>query len=225
MLSTPLIELDEDTMRLMFDVNVFGVVRVTKAFAPLIIESQGRIVNISSISGVLAGGLTGYGIYSMTKHAVEAYSDQLAWEMMKFGVSVSAVAPGNFSSNIGVTRCERMLRYRDERNYRYFADEMNEYYASCEARLASSEPSTSPAPVPVAEAVQHALFADKPKEHYLVVSNPFQAQITIGKLLEELVHMNGDHEHSYDRDALIEMLDTEEAVRKGERPRRAPGER
>ena len=144
----PLIELDEWTMNLMFDVNVFGVVRVTKAFAPMVIESKGRIVNISSISGVLAGGLTGYGVYGMTKHAIEAYTDQLAWEMMKFGVLVSAIEPGNFASDIGVTRCERMLRQRDDRNYQYFADEMNEYYQGCEARLASDEPVSAPAPVP-----------------------------------------------------------------------------
>ncbi|HNP62413.1 MAG TPA: SDR family NAD(P)-dependent oxidoreductase [Woeseiaceae bacterium] len=61
----PLIEADEDDFEFLFDVNVFGVFgvfRVTRAFAPLIIESRGRIVNISSISGVLSGG--GYGMYS-----------------------------------------------------------------------------------------------------------------------------------------------------------------
>jgi NAD(P)-dependent dehydrogenase (short-subunit alcohol dehydrogenase family) len=220
----PLIELDEETMKFMFDVNVYGVVRITKAFAPMIIESRGRIVNISSISGVLAGGLTGYGVYGMTKHAIEAYTDQLAWEMMKFGVFVSAIEPGNFASDIGVTRCTRMLRQREERNYQYFADEMNEYYEGCEARLASDEPVSAPAPVPVAAAVEHALFDANPKEHYMVVSEPIEAQITIGKLAEELVHMNGDHDYSYDRETLIKILDAEEAVRKGERPRRMPGE-
>jgi NAD(P)-dependent dehydrogenase (short-subunit alcohol dehydrogenase family) len=220
----PLIELDEGTMDLMFDVNVYGVVRITRAFAPMVIESKGRIVNVSSISGVLAGGLTGYGVYSMTKHAIEAYTDQLAWEMMKFGVAVSAIEPGNYASSIGVTRCRRMLGQRDSRNYRYFADEMNEYYESCEARLASDEPSSSPEPVPVAAAIEHALFDPEPKEHYLVVSDPVEAQITIGKLVEELVHMNGDHEYSYDRETLIRFLDGEEAVRKGELPRRMPGE-
>ena len=49
----PMIELDESEMRFLFDVNIYGPYRVTKAFAPLIIESQGRINNVSSISGVL----------------------------------------------------------------------------------------------------------------------------------------------------------------------------
>jgi len=191
----------------------------------MIIESEGRIVNVSSISGVLAGGLTGYGVYAMTKHAIEAYTDQLAWEMMRFGVFVSAIEPGNFDSDIGVTRCNRMLRQRDERDYKYFADEMNEYYESCEERLANDSPSQSaPPPIPVAVAIEHALFSEQPKEHYMVVSDPIEAQITIGKLAEEMVHMNGGHEYSYDRDTLIKILDAEEAVRKGERPRRMPGD-
>ena len=51
----PITEIDEDDLKWIFDVNVFGVYRVTKAFAPLIIESKGRIVNIRSISGLLSG--------------------------------------------------------------------------------------------------------------------------------------------------------------------------
>ena len=75
----PLVAAREDEFQFLFDVNVFGVYRVTKAFAPLVVASKGRIVNISSISGILAG--PGYGMYAASKHAVEAYSDQLAFEM------------------------------------------------------------------------------------------------------------------------------------------------
>jgi NAD(P)-dependent dehydrogenase (short-subunit alcohol dehydrogenase family) len=98
----PLIEIDESELNFLFDVNVYGPYRITKAFAPLIIEAQGRIVNISSISGILSGG--GYGIYSMSKHAIEAYTDSLAMEMDQLGVKVSAIEPGNYSSEIGLTR-------------------------------------------------------------------------------------------------------------------------
>lgn len=75
----PLIEADVSELEFLFDVNVYGVFRVTKAFAPLVIESSGRIVNISSISGVLSGN--GYGMYAASKHAVEAFTDSLAREM------------------------------------------------------------------------------------------------------------------------------------------------
>ena len=87
----PLIEAEESDLEFLFDVNVYGVFRVTKAFAPMIIESKGRIVNISSIAGTLSGGLHGYGMYVMSKHAIEAYTDQLSFEMAHLGVKVSAI--------------------------------------------------------------------------------------------------------------------------------------
>ena len=219
----PLIEGEESTLEFIFDVNVYGVFRVTKAFAPMIIESKGRIVNISSIAGVLSGGLTGYGFYMMSKHAIEAYTDQLAWEMAKFDVAVSAIEPGSFETSIGETRCKRMLAQRGDRNYQHYAEEMNAYYERCGEAPEQDAPSTAPLPVPVAAAIEHALFNDKPKEHYLVVSELIEAQITIGKLLEELVHLNANHEFSYERDEILEILDAEEEVLRGERPRGMPG--
>lgn len=219
----PLIEADEQTMEFIFDVNVFGVVRVTQAFAPLIIESKGRIVNISSIAGVLSGGLTGYGFYFMSKHSIEAYSDQLAWEMLKFGVHVAAVEPGAFASNIGLTRCTRMLKNKDKRKYQLYADEMNQYLEACKERLSGDYEDESPAPVIVAEAIQHALFSEKPKEHYLVVSDTFEARLTLAKLVEELVHMNEGHAETLTREELMDILDNEEAIARGEQPRGMPG--
>ena len=219
----PLIEAEDWSMDFVFDVNVFGVVRVTRAFAPLIIESKGRIVNISSISGVLSGVVTGYGFYFMSKHAIEAFSDQLAWELMKFGVHVAAVEPGGFASNIGISRCARMLANEENREYQFYADEMNKYMDNCRERLSDEYVQDSPQPVIVAEAIQHALFAEQPKEHYLVVADPFEARITIGKLVEELVHMNEGHAETVSRDELIHMLDNEEAIFRGERPRGMPG--
>lgn len=223
-LEEPLIEADESTLEFVLDVNVYGVFRVTKAFAPLIIESKGRIINISSIGGILSGGWTGFGPYTMSKHAIEGYTDQLAWEMAKFDVAVVAIEPGSFGTSIGKSRCRRMLASRGQRRYQYFAEEMNEHYRDCEAALAEDATAIAPPPEPVAAAIEHALSNSTPKEHYLVVSDPIEVQLTIGKLLEELVHLNGDHEFSIDRDEIIEILDAEEAVRKGERPRGMPGD-
>ena len=219
----PLIEADESDLKWLFDVNVYGVFRATKAFAPMIIESRGRIVNISSIAGVLSGGLDGYGAYVMSKHAVEAFTDTLAWELGRFGVFVSAVEPGSFESQIGVSRCKRMLRNQAKKTYKYYAEEMAGYLETCRTRLDSDEPTSGPSPLPVAEAIEHALFAEAPKEHYLVVPTEEQGRITIGKLFEELVHLNHEHEYSFTRDQLIEILDHETAVVRGERPRGMPG--
>ncbi len=220
----PLIEADESDLQFLFDVNVYGVFRVTKAFAPMVIKSKGRIVNISSIAGTLSGGLDGYGMYVMSKHALEAYTDQLAWEMRKFEVKVSSIAPGNFESQIGESRCKRMLRNQARKSYAYYQEEMNYYLDSCRKRQEEGVTYDSPTPEPVAEAIEHALFNDKPKEHYLVVADPFEAMITIGKAFEELVNLNHDHPHEYSREELIQMLDSETAIVRGEKERRMPGE-
>lgn len=103
----PLIEAKGADLEFLFDVNVFGVFRVTKAFAPMVIESKGRIVNVSSISGILSVGTAG--IYAGSKHALEAMTDSLAEELQPFGVQVSAVNPGEFSSKMGLTYCKRLL--------------------------------------------------------------------------------------------------------------------
>ena len=62
-------------------------------------------------------------------------------------------------------------------------------------------------PDDVADAVYHALFDDQPKMRYMVVPNQKEAEWTIKKAIQELVQLNEGHAFSYDRAALIEMLD------------------
>jgi len=103
----PLIEVDVDEIQWLMDVNVYGVVRVTQA----------RITTIGSISGILSGQFSGP--YSMSKHAIEAYTDSLATEMTKFDVHVSVIEPGNYDSAIADTARSRMTddNYFDEDSY------------------------------------------------------------------------------------------------------------
>lgn len=204
----PMIEQPEDDIRFLFDVNVFGPYRITRAFAPLVIDAQGRIVNISSISGVLSGQF--FGAYSMSKHALEAYTDSLAREMERFDVQVSAVEPGNYSSDIGKNMLERMqARGYDISSSRY-AEDLERMLAGFEAYEEPGE--FNPEPDDVAAAVEHALFSDTPKDHYMVVPYERQAEITIAKVIEELVRYNEDHDYSFDRDELVRMLDEELAA-------------
>jgi len=72
----------EEDLAFQLDVNVLGPYRVTKAFAPLIIESRGRISTTGSLSGTVTWPLGGP--YTMSKHAVEAFSEVLAAEMAGF---------------------------------------------------------------------------------------------------------------------------------------------
>ena len=73
----------------------------------MLIESKGRIFTTGSISGFVVWGFGGP--YTMSKHAVEAYTDALAAEMAPFGVEVGVVEPGNYKSQIMANRRERMI--------------------------------------------------------------------------------------------------------------------
>ncbi len=102
----PLIEVDVEEFKWLMDVNVYGPYRMTQAFAPLIIEQKGRITTIGSISGILSGQFAGQ--YSMSKHAIEAFTDSLAAEMERFDVKVSVIEPGNYKSKIALSAGARM---------------------------------------------------------------------------------------------------------------------
>jgi short-subunit dehydrogenase len=163
-----------------------------------LLASKGRITTISSISGILSGTL--FGPYSMSKHAIEAYSDSLAREMERFDVKVSVIEPGNYESEIGKT-----LKKRIQAEGVGF--EGSAYQAEMQAMMDRVGGTPQKDPQEVAEAVYHALFDEHPKMRYMVVPNLRQAEITIGKAMEEMVQLNQDQAYTFDRETLIKMLD------------------
>ena len=84
--------------RRQFEVNLFGHVAVIQALLPALIASRGRIVNVSSIGGLVAGPT--YGAYSGSKFALEAVSDALRREVRHLGVEVVVVEPGAIATPI-----------------------------------------------------------------------------------------------------------------------------
>ena len=198
----PLIEVDEEDFDFQMDVNVYGPYRVTKAFAPLIIASKGRISTTSSISGVLAGPLLGP--YSMSKHAIEAFTDSLADEMAKFGVKVSAIEPGSYNSDIG----KNMFRRMEARGQSIDDSMYKEEYENMMAWMKQFETSGND-PADVARAALDAMSSDTPKRRYMVVPDQGQAEITITQAISEVVQFNRDQKFSYDREQLIKILDQE----------------
>ena len=210
----PLIEVDEADLRFQLDVHVFGPYRVTKAFSPLLIASKGRIVTTGSLSGFLSGSLSGP--YSMSKHAVEAFTDALAAEMARFGVKVSVLEPGNYQSEIGKSLLARMqARGTTFEGSPYEADMRRIVdFANGVAR--------DPAPDDVAEAAFAALSDPDPKLRYLVVPNQGQAGLTFRSLFQRVVQLNQGQKYSYSRDSLVAMLDQALSVSggpKGSTPR------
>ncbi|HEV7606702.1 MAG TPA: SDR family NAD(P)-dependent oxidoreductase [Steroidobacteraceae bacterium] len=175
-------ETSPEEFEFVMGVNVYGPYRMTRAFAPLIIASKGRITTIGSISGVLAP--RDLAAYSMSKHAMEAFGDSLAMQMAPLGVSVSLIEPGNYNSDIGKTvlkRSGKESRFTDRSKYKQ--------------------------PDEVAAAAELALFEAAPKRRYMVTPDQNEAERTIKKQIEQLVQLNEGHPYTYDRDALVRMLD------------------
>lgn len=195
----PMIELPEEDLLFLLDVNLLGPYRMTKAFADLLIESGGRVMTVSSIAGILTGPFGG--AYSISKHGVEAYTDALAAELESFGVEVAAVEPGNYKSQIVASMVERMERTG------YSPPEGSRYGSMLDMVTGPLDRSQYEEPDDVALAALDFLTSDSPKQHYMVVPNASEAEITVRQALRELVQLNNGHRFSYSRDALVEMLD------------------
>lgn len=154
-------------VRKVFNVNIFGVYRVTSAFIPFLREDTGRIVNVGSIAGYLP--FQGTSAYSATKQALKAITDTTRLEVAQWGISVSIIEPGAVKTNIqgkivnGSLRERLKLTEEDLEIYpnvfHRFDDKFNlamKYSESCEA-------TTTPA-------IVHALTAQYPNTRYLVAN-------------------------------------------------------
>ena len=192
-----------------YDVNVEGVYRITKAFAPMVIESKGRVITTGSIAGTLSA-FPGFSAYAGSKHWIEAWTDSFAEEMKPVGVTVSVVEPGNYKSNIRRSSMQRAME-KVEASGGEITEEMKEASkATAERELSYKEPDE------VTAAFMHALFDDKPLRRYVVVPNEEEQAWTIGTKVNELVQLNTWGPYSYSRDELVKMLD--EALARGGAP-------
>lgn len=91
-------EATDAEVRAVYDTNVFGLLTVTRAVAPVLREQRsGAIVNISSVGGFVSS--PGWGVYASTKFAVEALSEALHAELKPLGVHVMVVEPGYFRTD------------------------------------------------------------------------------------------------------------------------------
>lgn len=91
-------ESDENDVRRLFEINFFGLMRVTNAVLPLMRRQRaGTIVNMASIAGL--NGFASVGYYSASKFAVEGISEALAQEVSPFGIRVLLVEPSGFRTD------------------------------------------------------------------------------------------------------------------------------
>jgi len=194
---SPLTSGPESDMDFVFNVNVYGPYRINKAFLPLLEKSGGRTTTIGSIAGFTGRS----GIYSMSKFAVEAYTDSLAREIEDTGVHVSVVEPGGFKSNIGASRGARALAAAEKGEIE-LTTEQRARHEDAAARSASQKE-----PDEVADAILDLLTTEDPKRRYMVTPNERQAHSTVKTALRRIVQLNHDQPYAYDREGLIAVLD------------------
>lgn len=107
-------EVSEAEFGPMYETNVFGLLRVTRAFLPQLRKQRcGHILNLSSIGGLTAG--PGWGLYQSTKFAVEGLSEALAQEVAPLGIKLTIVEPGPFRTDFlgrsGVEAAKQIAEY------------------------------------------------------------------------------------------------------------------
>jgi NAD(P)-dependent dehydrogenase (short-subunit alcohol dehydrogenase family) len=156
----------EDDWRWVFDVNLFGVVALTRAAMPLLRQGNGRIVHIGSIGGRISS--PGLAPYSASKHALAALAEAQRHEFARSGtpMAVSLVEPGEVKTAIwdkGDAQVDQVEGELDEvgrDRYGWLLDQSRGFLAEGRKRGISADK--------VAQVVEHALTADRPKPRYLV---------------------------------------------------------
>ena len=154
-----------EKVRRQFETNVFGLARMCQLVLPgMRRQGYGRIVNVSSMGGKLT--FPGAGYYHATKHAVEALSDALRFEVDGFGVKVSVIEPGLIKTGFAQAAVGSMDGSDGEDPYAGF----DEGVARATSQNYERGPVSMLAGVPeeVAEAIEQAISARSPKSRYTV---------------------------------------------------------
>jgi NAD(P)-dependent dehydrogenase (short-subunit alcohol dehydrogenase family) len=184
----PVEDFDDDEVLAVFETNVFGVIRVTRAVLPhMRSQGSGTIVTVGSVAGKVTAPFTG--IYSASKHAVEALCDALYYELHPFGIRVVLIEPGDFETDMWTN--ERPARRFTERST-YFESERR--FAEARQRLPGGGQGAD-AQI-VADLIVDAAKAEQPKRRYLVGQD---AELTAG------MHKKGSDEEF--EKAIRTMLD------------------
>lgn len=162
--AAPLEFIPLDDLRWQLEVNVVGQVAVTQAFIPLLRQARGRIVNISSIGGLVSGKIIGP--YHASKYALEALNDALRQELKPWGIEVVAIQPGEIATPIWDTATQM----GDAIGLKMPAQWQTLYGQEVEAtrQRAFAAAKNGAAPELVAQSIGHALTAPRPRTRYLV---------------------------------------------------------
>jgi NAD(P)-dependent dehydrogenase (short-subunit alcohol dehydrogenase family) len=166
-LGGPLEYVPVDLVRRQFEVNVFGLLAVTQAMLPFLRVATGRIVNIGSIAGIATSPMVVP--YCMSKHAVEALTDGFRLELADTGIQVAVIEPGPVKTLIwdkGVSQLAEAKRLLPPIALERYGRTLHFFGKLLAANNANGIPADR-----VADAVVHAIEADRPRTRYLVGAN------------------------------------------------------
>ena len=151
-----------DEARNQFEVNLFGLARLTQLILPQMrAQRSGRIINVSSMGGRLTTFMGAW--YHATKYALEAFSDALRMETSDFGIQVSIIEPGGIKTPWGLIAADHLEE--SSRNGVYA--EQAQRVAANMRKLYSPSSSLSE-PKVISRTILRALEARRPKTRYLV---------------------------------------------------------
>ena len=163
-------EVDLDSVKNIFDINVLGVIRMVQACLPLIPEDKsGRIINIGSISGRFVQPVNG--AYCATKYAVEAITETLRIELRKKNIQVSVVEPGPVKTGFFPAMEKRSEKTVTNKKSRY-----KDFYLKDSER---KENQKTASPVSAAEEIARILTRKRLKIRYKVCV-PFAYRVFMG---------------------------------------------
>ena len=178
-----------DDARYQFEVNLFGMARLTQLVLPSMRHKGfGTIINISSMGGKIYSPLGSW--YHATKHAVEGWSDCLRLELKPFGVNVVIIEPGAIDTEWADIMLEPMIRRSGHGPYQKIAQAL----AKAMRNLYETEGSASP-PSVVADAIVKAALTSRPRTRYVM-----------GKLAKPLLFIR-----KYFGDRIFDMAVTSQA--------------
>lgn len=154
-------------VRAQFETNVFGLVRLTQLALPgMRAQRWGKVVNLSSMGGKLT--FPGGGFYHATKHAVEALSDALRFEVRGFGVDVVVVEPGLIRTGFSKAATAQMNIPPVGADDPYGAFHEHVAKATVESYEKGPLAKLAGEPIDVAKAIAKAITVDKPRARYTV---------------------------------------------------------
>lgn len=154
-------QFSEETIKAMYETNVFGLMRVSRAVLPhMRKQKSGSIINVTSVAGVI--GAPTVSVYSSTKFAVEGLSESMAYEYKPFNIKVKTVAPGAFETSFSANCDNKDVAQGDQElneNFKVLMEQIQTLIHSNALRPQGAAPAD---PQEVADKIYHCATEETP---------------------------------------------------------------